>query len=306
MKPDPDFPSVVLDNGEISALVYLPDAEHGYYRGNRFDWSGIVARVERRGHRFYAPLHPRHDPELHDSLTGPAEEFAMFAPMGYAEAQPGGVFVKIGVGLLRRVDGEDYLFNGPYPIARAGEWQIEARSDAVDFEQELTTDSGWGYRYHKRLQLLPGEPELVLSHRLENTGIRGIDINNYNHNFTLIDDLVYGPSYTVEFPFASEVPQSINDIACFRGHRAECDEDLGERSLWIQLFEGQDPGNYNAALVRNDHSGAAVAFRGDAPIERMVFWAVERAACPEPFIRIRLQPGEAQEWSSYYRYLIPV
>ena len=230
----------------------------------------------------------------------------MFAPMGYAEAQPGGVFVKIGVGLLRRVDGEDYLFNGPYPIARAGEWQIEARSDAVDFEQELTTDSGWGYRYHKRLQLLPGEPELVLSHRLENTGIRSIDINNYNHNFTLIDDQVYGPSYTVEFPFASEVPQSINDIACFRGHRAECDEDLGERSLWIQLFEGQDPGNYNAALVRNDHSGAAVAFRGDAPIERMVFWAVERAACPEPFIRIRLQPGEAQEWSSVYRYHTPV
>jgi hypothetical protein len=22
--------------------LYLPDAEHGFYRGTRFDWSGVV------------------------------------------------------------------------------------------------------------------------------------------------------------------------------------------------------------------------------------------------------------------------
>ena len=41
---------------------------------------------------------------------------------------------------------------------------------------------------------------------------------------------------------------------------------------------------------------------GDAPIERMVFWAVERAACPEPFTRIRLDPGEAKSWSTRYHF----
>jgi hypothetical protein len=38
------------------------------------------------------------------------------------------------------------------------------------------------------------------------------------------------------------------------------------------------------------------------PIERMVFWAVERAACPERFFRIKLDPGEGKTWSSTYRF----
>ena len=305
MRPDPRYPGVVLENGEIRALVYLPDAQRGYYRGTRFDWSGIVARVECRGHRFYAPLHPRHDPEHHDSLAGPAEEFAMFAPMGYAEAEPGGEFVKLGVGVLRRIDAEDYRFNGPYPLVRAGEWEIETSVDAIEFEQKLGTAEGWGYSYRKALRLVPGQPELIIEHRLQNRGSRLIDIDHYNHNFTLIDDLLYGPEYTVEFPFATDRPRAIGEIAGFRGNRIEVDAALGERSLWIQLFEGEDPGHYNAALVRNDRSGAAVAFRGSAPIERMVFWAVERAACPEPFIRIRLEPGATLDWSTHYRYHAP-
>ncbi|MDJ0778568.1 MAG: hypothetical protein QNJ85_11950 [Gammaproteobacteria bacterium] len=305
MTPDAAYPSVVLDNGELQALVYLPDAGRGYYRGSRFDWSGIVARVELRGHRFYAPLHARHDPVRHDALAGPAEEFAMFAPMGYAEAGAGEAFVKIGVGLLRRLDSADYRFDAPYPILHAGDWRIESTAASIDFEQQLVTDSGWGYRYLKRVQLMADEPGLVLTRQLENTGTRAIDIDHYNHNFTLIDDRPYGPDYSVEFPFASDAPRSIDDIAWFRGNRIDCGEALGERSLWIELFEGRDPGFYNAALVRNDRSGAAVAFRGDAPVERMVFWAVERAACPEPFIRIRLLPGEAMTWSSHYRYHVP-
>jgi hypothetical protein len=34
----------------------------------------------------------------------------------------------------------------------------------------------------------------------------------------------------------------------------------------------------------------------------MVFWAIERAVCPEPFIRLKLAPGQATEWSSGYRF----
>ena len=72
--------------------------------------------------------------------------------------------------------------------------------------------------------------------------------------------------------------------------------------LWLPLFEGVDPGGYNAALVRNNVTGGWVEFSGDAPITRMVFWAVERAACPEPFIQILLRPGEVKNWCSRYRY----
>ena len=31
-----------LVNGVLQAVFYLPDAKDGYYRGARFDWSGVV------------------------------------------------------------------------------------------------------------------------------------------------------------------------------------------------------------------------------------------------------------------------
>ena len=34
-----------LATDDIKMWVDLPDAENGYYRGTRFDWSGMIARV---------------------------------------------------------------------------------------------------------------------------------------------------------------------------------------------------------------------------------------------------------------------
>ena len=87
--PDSEYPMLELENGEIRVSVFLPDPVHGYYRGARFDWSGIIEHVDTSKHRFYAPVHAIHDPQRHDSVSGPAEEFAMFDPMGFDEAAPG-------------------------------------------------------------------------------------------------------------------------------------------------------------------------------------------------------------------------
>ena len=107
-----DYPGLELDNGVIQVSIYLPDAERGHYRGTRFDWSGIIERVDYADHRFYAPLHTEHNPLGHDVVSGPAEEFAMFNPMGFAEARAGESFVKIGVGPLEKGASDEYQFRG--------------------------------------------------------------------------------------------------------------------------------------------------------------------------------------------------
>ncbi len=298
-----DYPRLRLDNGEIAVSVFLPDARAGYYRGTRFDWSGIIERVDYRGHRFYAPLHANHDPTGHDHVSGPATEFAMFEPMGFAEAAPEESFVKIGVGLLARGTGDAYSFSEKYRLVRAGAWAVGHGPGWVRFEQDLDGPRGWAYRYRKTIRLVPGKPEFVMSQYLENRGRRRIDITHYNHNFTLIDDTPYGPDYRVEFPFAAANPAPIGEHAGFRDHSIIVAEPLGaEESLWAIVFDGHDPGGFNAARVRNLQTGAAVDFEGDARLERMVFWAVERAVCPEPFIRIRLAPGQSREWKTRYRF----
>ncbi|MGB5708662.1 MAG: hypothetical protein WBM41_17765 [Arenicellales bacterium] len=300
---DTDYPMLQLDNQKIQVSIYLPDANRGYYRGTRFDWSGIIERVDYDGHRFYAPLHATHDPNGHDFVSGPAEEFAMFNPMGFAEAKEGESFVKIGVGLLEKNKKSEYQFYGKYRIIRAGEWQIEHGRDWVSFNQDFKGERGWAYQYQKTIRLIPDRPELVIEHRLENSGEKTIDINHYNHNFTIIDDIPYGPDYLVEFPFATDQPVSIKNLAWYRGNSIEVMEPLQNNSIGISVFEGDDPGGYNSAKVRNLRTGAAVEFSGSAPITRMAFWAVERAACPEPFINLNLSPGQSQEWTIHYRFI---
>jgi hypothetical protein len=45
-----EYPEAAISNGPISARLYLPDAAKGYYRGTRFDWSGVIYSLKYQGH----------------------------------------------------------------------------------------------------------------------------------------------------------------------------------------------------------------------------------------------------------------
>ena len=41
-------PEAEITNGLIRARLYLPDAHAGFYRGTRFDWSGVIGGLNSR------------------------------------------------------------------------------------------------------------------------------------------------------------------------------------------------------------------------------------------------------------------
>ncbi len=90
------YPETVLTNRVLKTTLYLPDPEKGYYRGTRFDWSGLVSRVEFGSHSFFCEFKQQHDPLNHDDICGTAEEFGIESAPSYAEAQAGEAFIKIG------------------------------------------------------------------------------------------------------------------------------------------------------------------------------------------------------------------
>lgn len=110
-----DPPVAEIGNGKIRAKLYLPDVANGFYRGTRFDWSGVIFHLEANGHTYYGPWFTKRNPAIRDivyegddivdgacsSTTGPADEFG---PIGYETAKPGRTFVKIGVGAPRKPD----------------------------------------------------------------------------------------------------------------------------------------------------------------------------------------------------------
>ena len=123
-----DPPHAEISNGKIRASVYLPDPVNGFYKGTRFDWSGVVRTLAANGHSYYGPWFTKRSQTVHDfvyegqdivagpcsSTMGPADEFR---PVGYDAAKLGETFVKIGVGALKRLDEKAYdawrLFRSP-------------------------------------------------------------------------------------------------------------------------------------------------------------------------------------------------
>src|SRR5205814_8023757 len=127
----------LLSNGTLDALVFLPDTANGYYRSSRFDWSGVVGCVSLNGHRFFGEWFQRYDPMINDAITGPVEEFRSDQEPGYAEAKPGETFLKLGVGVLRKVDDNPYKFGTVYPIVDPGKWSVHVKKDSITFTQVL-------------------------------------------------------------------------------------------------------------------------------------------------------------------------
>jgi len=207
-------PSHVITNGQITARVYLPDAKAGFYRSTRFDWSGAIAALEYKGHQYYGPWFTKVT-DIYDfgydgpsdavisadftAMVGPAEEFGA---IGYNDAAPGGLFVKPGIGVLRRADDTPYNHSKPYEIANGGKWDVKRSRDAIEFRHTLSEPAlAFGYIYTKTIRLTRGQPQLTIEHQLQNTGTQPLQTNVYNHNFMTLDGQPPGPDYEISFPF---------------------------------------------------------------------------------------------------------
>lgn len=199
-----EYPAITIANNQIKLHIYLPDAEKGYYRGARFDWSGMISRIEYKGHTFFGEWRKPHNPTNHDDSVGPCEEFGMQEPLDYAQVRPGETFIKIGIGHLEKVKEKEYFFAKPYKIVKPGEWTVENGDDWIEFEQNLQDERGWGYLYTKRIQIEKEKPFFTIHHTLKNTGIKVIETNYYNHNFVMIDELPIGTNYKLRFSFDAE------------------------------------------------------------------------------------------------------
>ena len=48
--------------------------------------------------------------------------------------------------------------------------------------------------------------------------------------------------------------------------------------------------------------GVMMTVTGDKPLSKVALWGVKTTLCPEPYIAIRLAPGEEMNWSWSYDF----
>jgi hypothetical protein len=303
-----DFPQALITNGPIQATLYLPDAAVGYYRATRFDWSGLIPSLTCQGHSYFGQWFDTYDPKTHDAVMGPVEEFGTNA-LGFNEAAPGGKFVKVGVGALKKpADGRPYNHFTTYEIADSGKWTVRKGTDFVEFTQELTDAAGYAYVYRKTVRLTKYKPEMSVEHSLKNTGQKTIETSVYDHDFYMLDGKPTSPDFVVKFPFEVHWAATPSPLAETEGKELHFLQEFktGQTAQSILTGYGMAAADYDIR-VENRKTGAGVRQTSDHPIARINFWSIRTTVCPEAYIDLKIEPGQETTWRINYEfYTVPV
>lgn len=317
-------PQAKISNGQITAKLYLPNEENGYYRSTRFDWSGAIFSLTYKGHEYYGPWYDKIDPAVinwvhRDSLVvsgpcsalmGPANEFQK--PLGFDTAKTGGTFIKIGVGVLRKTDGP-YNTYKPYPVLNPGKWTIHKSRNQIVFLQELSDpNSGYGYVYRKTVRLEKGKPELTIEHSLKNTGHLVIDSNVYNHNFVVLDHQPPGPDFTFRVPFQIQKRTPSTNVPR-RPPQTPLTEVRGDQVVYLKQLSGTDEASVsllgfsasasdNQVVMENKKVGAGLKISNNRPLSRELLWSIRTVLAVEPYIVIHVEPGSEFTWTDTIDY----
>lgn len=290
---------IVLEASDLRLTLCVPDNAKGYYRGTRFDHAGVFRAIDYKGYRIADEWFPAYDPYRHDCLTGPVEEFSQ---NGYDETLPGGLFLKPGVGLLRREDDSPYDWFHRYEVVDEGERTLESDGRSAEFRQKLSGD-GFAYEYSKVITIEPEEGAFSIRHRLDNLGERPISGYVYNHNFFTLADAGVGRATKVDFPFAPVGDwRSEYDCVELSGNGIRFSRDFVEGDkVYMGNLRPADSGTDYSFSVRNELNGLGVNVLSDAKMHHAVFWAINRVACVEPHVALDLRPSLSLSWTVLYR-----
>ena len=281
----------MLEIGTDRLCLSLHAPDDGFYRGTRFDHSGVFGSVRLGGTEFCGRWFEHYDPFMHDAVCGPAEEFSL---MGL----PSGESLKIGVGLLD-TGPEPYDRFKLYPVTDAGEWTVEQLSGAVLFRHRLKGC----YTYEKTVSIT-GEQSFQISHVLE--AELALEGEVYNHNFFTLGRLAVGPERQMDFPFVPDGHwRAVYDSVAFQGKGIRFSRTLqaGESVFTGDIREKGAQGMPYEMTLREGL--VSVHIRGSVPVTHTVLWANHRVACLEPYNRLSLRPGAPFRWSVDYHLSAP-
>ena len=304
-----------ISNGIVSAKVYLP-GEGGFYRGTRFDRTGVVTHATYKGHDFGEPWFSSYSPHVRDFMwkdhqvtvstvsaaVGPAEDFQ---PAGFDEAGNGGSFLKIGVGVMKRTN-DTYDFVHAYPVVNEGSRSESHTRDSVRMTHTIADKaSGYGYSYVKTVRMVPGKAQMTIEHVLKNTGKKPIVTTVYCHNFLTLSP--GNENVTITAPFAIKADKPFEPgTAAVDGKTIKYLRAIPEGEAVTSPISGfgDQVSDYDFT-VQNTATGFGQRIRADQPLARINFWSIRTNVSWEPYIAIAIKPGETKRWTYTYDYFGP-
>ncbi len=169
--------------------------------------------------------------------------------------------------------------------------------------EQTATHGEFGYVYEKTIRLVPGRPQMTITHRLRNTGAKPIVSSMYNHNFLTLDP--GNANIVVTLPFPATAPKPPPRLA-LEGNTVRWPNALVEReSASVLLHDESKPPQPYDVTVAHAKTGAGFRVTSDAPITRFNLWSIRTVMAVEPYNAVNVAPGAEQRWNYNYTFTPP-
>ena len=165
--------------------------------------------------------------------------------------------------------------------------------------------SGYGYVLTKTVTMVPGKARMTITDELKNTGKKPIDTTVYNHHFMTLSPGNDAIELKAPFTLANARPMPA-DVVKFDGTKMTYLRGLtGDEQVASDLTGFGAAASDNDFRVTNTRTGYGVRLRADLPMSRLLWWSVPSTLGIEPYMDVKLAPGESKRWTHTFDYYGP-
>lgn len=275
---------LIIDSDGIRFEIVNPENAKDKHFSTRFSRVGYIKSIiiggKEKLSRAVKDFQPFHG-------EGFPDEFEK--PLGYNEAEVGGLFVKIGVGAEKKREDKPYTNWDMHEVALSAETSVKKIENGYKFIQSLVYN-GFGYCYEKSITVQ--NCKFKISHFLKNVGLKNIDTLWYSHAF-----LKYNPKaefLNLKIPENCEIFNGAeNIIAC----------DKGEYRIPVNaVTKGGICYNWHTENTENYQTLEEYSAVGNYAYNELQVYMNNRIISIEPKLPINLKRGEVKEWATEYEF----
>lgn len=269
----------------------LLDFSRDCYHGQRFDNTGIIRQIWKKlpgGEKISFGSVESLIPGQGTGGLGLANEFGIDGGVGYEEAEPGALFLKIGVGWLKRPDEKNYQFGRVYEVEEEGRTEVIPSAEEIFISWRSGEKNGYACAYTKRISL-EGEC-LRINYSMENTGKKPFSTTEYAHNFVNLDGIPYSSDYHLEVSDPGLTKK-------YQGHFVDASHFASYMSM-----PPEESAKLRGWKLSYPQRGIGMSEKVDFQPCKFAVWAMEHVVSCELFISLEMRPGESASWARLYTF----
>lgn len=266
------------------------------YKSSRFDWTGKITKVKFQDISV-STQEDINSKNEHQLGKGFYNEFGFANPIGYEEAEIGGWFHKIGVGILQK-EAKAFVKNQNYQLKPADFKIISKTNHRIIIQCKSVSLHDYSYVLTKEIKIC--KHGFKIDYTLENTGKKEIITDEYIHNFIAIDNDFIGDSYQLKFPFdikPSLFIETVNPEKKVIVKQKEINfNKTPEKPFFFSNLSGNEKVNASWELT-NLRNKITIRETGDFITNKVNLWGCKHVTSPELYFNIELKPGKSSKWS---------